>query len=137
MGLKKKKVTWNTGQVPERTNTARYRLPAYYPEPDINDPDLRESWQTVEVGQALMILTESFSQPGNTMYPHPIVYPGVNGWHGENRFMPGHLAIYLGQTHVPMLGSKNRIISKPYHTVFFNGAKYLVHDPNTMKPITE
>lgn len=137
MGLKKKKVTWNAGQVSEKITTSRRRLPPYSPEPDVKDPDLRESWRTIEVGQALIILTESFSQPGSNLFPHPIVYPYPGGWSNENQFLPGHLAIYLGQTHVPMMGSKNRIISKPYHTVFFNGAKYLIHDPNMMKPITE
>lgn len=137
MGIRKK-VTWNSGQRPERHT--RPRLPAYQPEPDIVDPDLKASWADVNVGQMCVASSPMFASSryhNESAYPHPILYAGLGGWQGEVQIEKGQVLIYVGQTHVNCIGSKNRIISKPFHTVFFNGTKLLIADPNNLKPISE
>ncbi len=131
----KKKVTWNAGQVPERT--VRPRLPVYVAEPEIRNEDLRNAWADVYVGQICLALNSMFARQSNDNFPHPVMYGGEGGWGSEINAVPGQAMIYLGHTHVNCIGSKGRIINKPYTTVFFNGIKFLIADLNNLKPISE
>jgi hypothetical protein len=131
----KKKVTWNPGQVPERNS--RPRLPPYVAEPEVKDESLREAWNQAHVGQMCLALNSMFARhtSRDSLYPHPMMYGGEGGWGGEVNAMPGQAMVYLGHTHVECLGSKGKIIKRPYMTVFFNGMKFLIADPNNLKPL--
>lgn len=138
MGLKKKKVIWNPGQVPESRHHNLGKMPRYYPEPEVRDPGLRDAWGNAIIGQACMVIQELYSQSSTySLYPYPIFRAGVSGWAGEQKLDVGQIVIYLGPTNVDCVSSKSRIISKPYHTIFFNGGKFLIYDPNTLQPLSE
>jgi hypothetical protein len=130
----KKKVTWNAGQVPEKHS--RTRLPHYTAEPEVRDEALREAWSQAYVGQMCLALNSMFARHSNDrLFPHPVMHGGEGGWGGEFNAVPGQAMVYLGHTHVECLGSKGKIIKRPYMTVFFNGTKFLIADPNNLKPL--
>jgi hypothetical protein len=130
----KKKVTWNAGQVPEKHS--RPRLPHYTAEPEVRDEALREAWSQAYVGQMCLALNSMFARHSNDRsFPHPVMHGGEGGWGGEFNAVPGQVMVYLGHTHVECLGSKGKIIKRPYMTVFFNGTKFLIADPNNLKPL--
>ena len=131
----KKKVTWNAGQVPERTS--RPRMPVYVAEPEIRNEDLRDAWSGAYIGQMCLALNIMFARQSNDNFPHPVMYGGEGGWGSEINVVPGQAMIYLGHTRVSCIGAKGRIIDKPYTTVFFNGIKFLIADLNNLKPISE
>lgn len=137
----KKKVTWNSGQTPDRPKSLN--IPIYTPEPDVEDVSIRDSWNSIDVGHICIAMTDMFAvssparQSRESKFPFPVLYSGNAQWGGELQVKEGQMLIYLGQTYVNCLGSKNRIISRPYKTVFFNGSKYLLSDPNNLKPLME
>lgn len=128
----KKKVTWSSGQGPSPRNIAK--MPAYFPTPEIVDQELKDAWSQIVVGQICLVTDEMNAFPSNDgLYPYPIMRQG--GWYGDASVNIGQPVVYIGQTNVNCLGTKGRIISKPYATIFYNGSKYLVSDPNCLKPI--
>jgi len=141
MGLKKK-VIWNHGKTPERST--QRNIPPYVAEPEISDAALRDSWNHIYVGHICFATTNLFAMITPPKYsienyfPFPVLYAGDGGgWNGDLEVKEGQILIYLGNTYVNCVGSKNRIISKPYKTVFFNGLKFLISDPNSVKPFIE
>jgi len=133
--MKKKKVTWNAGQTAEKHS--RPRLPPYTPLPDIKDPDLQAAWDSLSVGD-ILLSTEPHFIRNETYYktlPHPMIVLGELAWGMEKTIPVGASMIYLGTTGVDSLGSKGRIISTPYPTVFYDGGRYLIQNPNNFKPL--
>lgn len=133
--MKKKKVTWNAGQTAERGS--RPRLPPYTPLPDIDDPDLLAAWDTMAVGNILVTTAPHFIR-NETYYktiPHPMMISGEMAWGMEKTVPVGSSMIYLGTTNVDCQGSKGRVISTPYPTVFYDGGRYLIQNPNNFKPL--
>lgn len=132
--MKKKKVTWNVGQTAERHS--RPRLPPYMPLPDIVDPELQLAWDEMVIGDILLTTVVQFIRR-DAYYqtiPHPMMISGDVGW-GEKNVPIGSSMIYLGTTDVDCQASKGRIISLPYPTVFYEGARYLIQNPNHFKPL--
>jgi len=133
--MRKMKVTWNPGQQP--ASHSGPRLPAYSAQPEIIDVDLRAAWNNLLVGEMLIALQPHFVRSNfqGGWFPHPILFPGDLG-RGHDITVPvGQLMVYLGMTNVDCRGTKGKIISKPYPTVLFNGVRYLVQDPNHLKPL--
>lgn len=139
----RKKITWNAGQVPELAK--RPRMPAYTPEPDVIDEDLKAAWNESFVGQ---ICTSnyhlaSYGSPSSYLssgFPHPLLITisehDVAYLNSAIGYIPKECpVIYLGRTYVDCVGTKSRVIKRSYVTIFFAGAKYLVSDPNLLKPI--
>lgn len=132
----KKRLTWNAGQVPERRN--KPRLPVYTPLPLIADPDLGAAWDSLLVGHMLMMTEPHFIEhsPAYVAIPHQVLIVGDLTWGAPKNFSTGTLMMYLGTTNVDCQGSKGRIITKPYPTVFHEGSRYLIQDPNFFKPLS-
>lgn len=134
----RKKVVWNSGQVPDRHPMARM-LP-YRPPKEIIDDTLRHAWEEVKVGDMLTAIESYYIQPNDyhvNNVPYPVMYPGVGGYgYADPEILPGTLMVYLGTTNVDCAGAKGRTISKPYATVFYNGKKYLINDQNYLKPLS-
>lgn len=136
----RKKVVWNQGQVPDRYN--RPRLPSYTVPQEIFDVELRNAWQNLIIGGMLSTTELHFTRNNKTNYsgenffPYPLLYRGPgSSWAGDIEIPVGTIMVYLGMTNVDCLGSKGRIISKPYPTVFYDGGKYLIQDQNYLKPL--
>jgi hypothetical protein len=141
----RKKVTWNAGQSP--TVNQRPRMPVYTPEPDVIDADLKQAWNDSFIGQ-ICLTNNHLACYGDSSYytsngyPHPILNPvadhDASYINNTTSYIPKtYPVIYLGRTYVDCIGTKSRIIKRPYVTVFFSGAKYLIADPNMLKPIFE
>lgn len=133
--MKKKKLTWNAGQTAERYT--RPRLPPYTPLPDVNDPELLTAWDSISVGD-ILLSTEPHFIRHETYYktiPHPMMVPGDVAWGAEKLIPTGASMIYIGTTNVDCQASKGRVISIPYPTVFYDGARYLIQNPNHFKPL--
>lgn len=133
--LQKKKVVWNVGQVSERSKIPRRRLPIYVAEPIILDEELHAAWNRVQIGQMCIVVQNMTTMRLNTEFPYPLMLIGDAWSDHERNVCSGTTMIYLGRTYVECIGSKNRVISRPYITVLFNGVKFLIVDPNSSKPI--
>lgn len=138
----RKKVTWNAGQTPELYK--RPRMPAYTSEPDLLDDELREAWNNSFVGQICTANYHlaSYGNPSsyvNSGFPHPLLMAVQDydaSYLNSSIYVPkGAPIMYLGRTYVDCIGTKSRVIKRPYVTIFFGGSKYLVSDPNFLKPI--
>jgi len=111
-------------------------MPAYSPAPDIFDIELKAAWSRAYVGQMCQVISPMYAKKTHSdAYPSPVLYSGIR-WVGDDMQLEiGQPLIYIGQTNVNCLASKGRIISKPFITVFYDGIKYLVPNPNDLKPI--
>ncbi len=130
----KKKITWSAGQTP--TPKRMPALPPYSPEPAIADEELKSAWSRAYIGQMCQIINPMFARKGGgEAYPMPVMFSG-HGWYvDDTKVEAGQPVIYIGRTNVNCLGTKGKIISKPYVTIFYHGIKYLVSNPNDLKPI--
>lgn len=130
--LQKKKVIWNAGQVPERNK--RPRMPIYIAEPTILDEDLNAAWSKAHVGQ-MCIVVQNMMHRTIATFPYQLMFVDSFVPSHEQSVCHGTTMLYLGRTYIECIGSKEKIISRPYITVLLNGAKFLVVDPNSLKPI--
>lgn len=131
----KKQVIWNQGQQPERRN--KPRLPTYHPPLQIQDEALRDAWHNIVVGEMLVTTEHHHFETGSgyNVVPHPLLHPGT-GYYSENQIPANSLMVYIGTTNVDCAGLNNRVIARPYATVFYNGGKYLINNQNHFKPVS-
>jgi len=140
----RKKITWNAGQKPEIAK--RPRLPPYVSEPEIIDENLKQAWNNSFVGQICVANTHLICYSNPSYYTsNGFPYPLLNPVDSNDLFINtteihvpiNHPVIYLGRTYVDCVGTKSKIIKRPYISIFFGGGKYLIPDPNALKPIFE
>jgi len=89
------------------------------------------------VGHMLLTTEPHFieNSPLYSKTPNQILIVGKLMWGAPKSFPAGTLMMYLGTTNVDCQGSKGRIITKPYPTVFHEGSRYLIQDQNFFKPL--